>query len=88
MRDGSQVAEMEEIARGEEFIQAGVCPLLPSLFLHLVVAFLVLRCLDHAQSPGVVWLTYQELEMGVEKITWGEEEYRMSISHPTCSDGE
>jgi hypothetical protein len=24
MRDGSQVTEMEEISRGEEFIQAGV----------------------------------------------------------------
>ena len=26
MRDGNHVTEMEEIARGEEFIQAGVCP--------------------------------------------------------------
>jgi hypothetical protein len=25
MRDGNHVTEMEEIARGEEFIQAGVC---------------------------------------------------------------
>lgn len=80
MRDGSQVTEMEEIARGEEFIQAGVCP--PSSFSLspscLVLAFLVLRCLVHAYSLGMVWLIYQELEMGVEKITWGEEEYRMS----------
>ena len=29
MRDGNHVTEMEEIARGEEFIQAGVCHLLP-----------------------------------------------------------
>lgn len=42
MRDGSQVTEMEEIARGEEFIQAGVCPLRPSLFLHLVLSWLSL----------------------------------------------
>jgi len=28
MRDGNHVTEMEEIARGEEFIQAGVCPFL------------------------------------------------------------
>jgi hypothetical protein len=35
MRDGSQVTEMEEISRGEEFIQAGVCLL---CLLHLHVA--------------------------------------------------
>ena len=29
MRDGNHVTEMEEIARGEEFIQAGVCTLPP-----------------------------------------------------------
>jgi hypothetical protein len=31
MRDGNHVTEMEEIARGEEFIQAGVCPSVSSL---------------------------------------------------------
>jgi hypothetical protein len=31
MRDGNHVTEMEEIARGEEFIQAGVCPSISSL---------------------------------------------------------
>ena len=31
MRDGNHVTEMEEIARGEEFIQAGVCTLPPFL---------------------------------------------------------
>ena len=37
----------------------------------------------------MVWLIYQELEMGVEKITWGEEEYRMShFFYLTCSYGE
>jgi len=32
MRDGNHVTEMEEIARGEEFIQAGVCTLPPLSF--------------------------------------------------------
>jgi hypothetical protein len=26
MSQGNQVVEMEEIARGEDFLQAGVCP--------------------------------------------------------------